>query len=134
MFNPTHFVDYIFHIGSSFAFKDLNFCHKYWAPFIKHEILVVSGIRWYITNLLLRAAKASSVDQVDIFLQSEPITSYVNDEAIRIYQTCYHVAKYYTFKVMEYQGNDSMRGMTGRILSYDNVCNHYNVVVNMVKN
>ena len=123
-----------FSIGSSFAFKDLIFCHKYWAPFIKHEILVVSGIRWYITNLLLCAAKASSVDQMDILLQSEPITSYVNDEAIRIYQTCYHVAKYYTFKVMEYHGNDSMRGMTGRILSYDNICNHYNVVVNMVKN
>ena len=83
--------------------KDLNFCHKYWAPFIKHEISVVSGIRWYITNLLLRAAKASSVDQVDIFLQSEPITSYVNDEAIRIYQTCYHVAKYYTFLLKSYK-------------------------------
>lgn len=135
MFNSTHFVDYTFHIGSSFAIKELNFCHKYWAPFIKHEISVVSGIRWYITNLLLRAAKASSVDQMDILLQSEPIASYVNNEAIRIYQTCYHVAKYYTFTVMEDAVNvDSMRGMTGRILSYDNVCNHFNVVVTMVKN
>jgi len=123
-----------FFIGLSFDFKDLNFCHKYWAPFIKHEISVVSGIRWYITTLLLRAAKASSFDQVDIFLQSEPITSYVNNEAIRIYQTCYHVAKYYTFKVTENHGNHSIRGMTGRILSYDNVCNHYHVVMNVVKN
>lgn len=134
MFNSTHFVDYISHLGSSSAFKVFNYCHKYWAQFIKHEISVVSDIRWYITIIVMRAAKVSSVDQVDILLQSEPITSYVNDEAIRIYQTCYHVAKYYTFKVMEYHGNDSMRGMTGRILSYDKVCNHYNVVVNMVKN
>jgi len=35
---------------------------------------------------------------------------------------------------MECHINESMRGISGRILSYDKVSNHYNVVVNMVKN
>jgi hypothetical protein len=34
---------------------------------------------------------------------------------------------------MDCYGNDSMRGMTGRILSYDNVYHQYEVIVNIIK-
>ena len=106
---------------------------KYWSQFINHEISVVSGIRWYIANLLVRSGMVYSVEQVVNLNHSEHITSYVHNKAIRIYQTCYHDSRYYSFKVMDYDGNDSMRGMTGRILSYDTICHQYNVVVNMIQ-
>ncbi len=107
---------------------------KYWSQFINHEISVVSGIRWYIANLLVQSGMVFSVEQVVNLNHSEHITSYVHNKAIRIYQTCYHDSIYYSFIVMDYDGNDSMRGMTGRILSYDTICHQYNVVVvNMIQ-
>ena len=106
---------------------------KYWSQFINHEILFVSGIRWYIANLLVRSGMVFSVEQVVNLNHSEHITSYVHNKAICIYQTCYHDLRYYSFKVMDYDSYDSMRGMTGRILSYDTICHQYNVVVNMIQ-
>jgi hypothetical protein len=35
---------------------------------------------------------------------------------------------------MDYDGLDSARGLTGTILSYDNICNQYNVVINIIQN
>ncbi len=34
---------------------------------------------------------------------------------------------------MDYDGPDSMRGLTGMILSYDNICHQYNVVINIIQ-
>jgi hypothetical protein len=64
-----------------------NFHLKYWSQFINHEILTISGIRWYIANVLMRCGFVSSVDEVLNRNHSEYLTSYVDKEAIRIYQT-----------------------------------------------
>ncbi len=50
----------------------------------------------------------SSVDQVKNRNHSEFLTSYVDNKAILIYQTCYHDTRYYSFKIMDYDGLDSM--------------------------
>ncbi len=34
---------------------------------------------------------------------------------------------------MDYDGPDSVRGLMGTILSYDNICNQYNVVINIIQ-
>jgi hypothetical protein len=75
----------------------------------------------------------SSVDEVLNCNHSEYLTSYVDKEAIHIHQTCYHDTRYFSFKNMDYDGPDSMRGMTGMILSYDNICHQYNVVINIMQ-
>ncbi len=105
-----------------------TFCLKYWSQFIYHEISTISGIRWYIANVLMRCGFVSSVDQVVNRNHYEFLTSYVDNKAICIYQTCYHDTIFYSFKIMDYDGPDSMRGLMGTILSYDNICNQYNVV------
>jgi hypothetical protein len=111
-----------------------TYCLKYWSQFINHEILTISGIRWYIANVLMHCGFVSSVDQVVNCNCSELLTSYVDNKAICIYQTCYHDTRYYSFKIMDYDGPDSVRGLTGMILSYDNICNQYNVVINIIQN
>ena len=35
---------------------------------------------------------------------------------------------------MDYDGPDSMRGLMGMILSYDNICHQYNMVINIIQN
>jgi hypothetical protein len=77
---------------------------------------------------------ASSVDEVLNRNPSEYLTSYVDKEAIHIYQTCYHDTRYFSFKIINYDGPDSMRGLMGMILSYDNICHQYNVVINIIQN
>jgi hypothetical protein len=109
-----------------------TFCLKYWSQFVNREILTISGIRWYIANVLMRCGFVSSVDQVLNRNHSEYVTSYVDKEATCIYQTCYHDTRYFSFKIMDYDGLDSVRGLTGMILSYDNICHQYNVVINII--
>jgi hypothetical protein len=111
-----------------------TFCLKYWSQFINHEISTISGIRWYIANVLMHCGYVSSVDQVVNCNHSEFLTSYVDNKAIRVHQTCYHDTRYYSFKIMDCDGPHSMRGLTGTILSYDNICNQYNVVINIIQN
>ncbi len=82
---------------------------KYWSLFINHEISTISGIRWYIANVHMHCGFVSSVDQVVNRNHSEFLTSNVDNEAIRIYQTCYHDTRYYSFKIMDYDGLDSVR-------------------------
>ncbi len=77
----------------------------------------------------------SSVDQVVNCNHSEFLTSCVDNEAIcKHQQACYHDTRYYSFKIVDYDGPDSMRGLTGTILSYGNICNQYNVVINIIQN
>jgi hypothetical protein len=83
---------------------------KYWSQFINHENLTISGVRWYIGNVLMRCGFVSSVDEVLNCNHSEYLTSYVDKKAIRIYQTCYHNTRYFSFKIMDYDSPDSMRG------------------------
>jgi hypothetical protein len=111
-----------------------TFCLKYWSQFINHEFLTISGIRWYIANVLMRCGFVSPVDQVVNSNHSGFRTSYVDNKAICIHQTCYHDTRYYFFKIMDYDGPDSVRRLTGTILSYDNKCNQYNVVINIIQN
>ncbi len=107
---------------------------KYWSRFINHESLTISGIRWYIANELMRCGCVSSVDQVVNHNHSEFLTSYVDNEAICIYQTCSHDTRYHSFKIMDYDSPDSVRGLMGTMLSYDNICNQYTVVINIIQN
>jgi hypothetical protein len=96
--------------------------------------LTISGIRWYVANELMHCGFVSSVDEVINCNHSEYLTSYVDKEAIHIYQTCYYNTRYFSFKIMDYDGSDSMRGLTGMILSYDNICHQYNVVISINQN
>ncbi len=82
----------------------------------------------------MRCGFVSSVDEVLNCNHSEYFISYVDKEAICIYQTCYHNTRYFSFKIMEYDGPDSMRGLTGMILSYNNICHQYNVVIYSIQN
>jgi hypothetical protein len=128
---------FFFHLlGSIEADKMVQstFCLKYRSQFINHEILTISGIRWYIADVLMHFGFVSSVDQVLNCNHSEYLTSYVDKEAIRIHQTCYHDTRYFSFKIMDYDGPDSVRGLMGMILLYDNICHQYNVVINIIKN
>ncbi len=109
------------------------FCLKYWSQFIIHEILTISGIRCHIANVLMHCGFVSFVDEVLNRNHSEYLTSYMDKEAICIYQICYHNTRYFSFKIMDYDGPDSMRGLTGMILSYDNTCHQYNVVIIIIR-
>jgi hypothetical protein len=73
-----------------------TFCLKYWSQFINHKTLTISGIRWYIANVLMYCGFVSSVDEVLNRKHSEYLTSYVDKEAIHIYQTCYHDTRYFS--------------------------------------
>ncbi len=42
--------------------------------------------------------------------------------------------RYFSFKIMDCAGPDNVRGLTGMILSYDNICHQYNVVINIIQN
>ncbi len=53
-----------------------TFCLKYWSQFINHENLTISGIGWYIANVLMCCGFVSSVDQVVNCNHSEFLTSY----------------------------------------------------------
>ncbi len=102
-----------------------TFCCKYWFQFINHEISTSLGIRWYIANVLMHCGFVSSVDQVVNHNYSEFLTSYVDNKAICIYQTCYHDTRYYFFKIMDYDGPDSVRELAGTILSYNKGNQYY---------
>jgi hypothetical protein len=115
---------FFFHLLGSIEADKMSrstFCLKYLSQFINHEILT-SGIRWCIANVLMHCGFVSSVDQVLNCNHSEYLTSYLDKEAICIYQTCYHDTRYFSFKIMDYDGPDNVRGLTGMILSYDNIC------------
>ncbi len=91
------------HLGSIEADKmSMSTFHlKYWSQFNNHEISTFSGIRWYITNVLMHCGFVSSVDQVLNCNHSEYLISYVDKEAIRLYQACYHDTRYFSFKIMD---------------------------------
>jgi hypothetical protein len=82
----------------------------------------------------MRCGFVSSDDQVLNSNHSDYLTTYVDKEAIRIYETCYYDTRYFSFKIMDYDGPDSVRGLMGMILSCDNICHQYNVVTNIIQN
>jgi len=55
--------------------------------------------------------------------------NYVDNEAIRIYQSCYQDKKYCSFTIKDYEGHDNLNGLTGVISSYDYVRRQYNVII-----
>ncbi len=91
--NALFFFD---HLGSIEAVKmsRSTSCLIYWSQFINHEISTIPGIRWYIANVLMHCGFVSSVHQVVNSNHSEFLTSYVDNKAICIYQTCYHDTRY----------------------------------------
>jgi len=55
--------------------------------------------------------------------------NYVDNEAIRIYQSCYQDKKYCSFTIKDYEGHDNLNGLTGVISSYDCVRHQYNIII-----
>ena len=74
------------HLGSLFLSTNIvsrtNARMRYWSHFSTHEIHTVKGIRWYISNVLVRCGFIASIDEVT------KCNNYVDNEAIRIYQSC----------------------------------------------
>jgi len=52
---------------------------RYWSQFINHEIRAIKGIKWYISNILVRCGCIASIDEV------AKCNNYVDIEAIRIF-------------------------------------------------
>ena len=96
---------------------------QYWSQFINHEIRTVKGIKWYISNVLVRCGFIASIDEV------AKCKNYVDHEAVRIYQSCYQDTKYSSFTIKDYEGHDNLNGLTGVISSYDCVRHQYNIII-----
>ncbi len=102
---------------------------RYWSQFISHKIQTVSGIRWYIFNVLVRCGLIGSTDEVLKCNSSECLRHYIDNEAVCIYQSCYQDTRHYSFTVKDYQGHDNVNNLTGMITSYDYVCHQYNITI-----
>ena len=96
---------------------------QYWSQFISHEISTVKGIKWYISNVLVRCGFIASIDEV------AKCNNYVVNEAVRIYQLCYQDKKYSSFTIKDYEGHENLNGLTGVISSYDCVRHQYNIII-----
>ena len=96
---------------------------QYWSPFIHHEISTVKGIKWYISNVLVRCGFIASIDEV------AKCKNYVNNEAVRIYQSCYQDKKYCSFTIKDYEGHSNLNGLKGIISSYDSIRHQYNIII-----
>jgi len=115
------------HLGSLFLSANIvsrtNARMRYWSHFSTHEIQTVKGIRWYISNVLVRCGFIASINEV------AKCNNYLDNEAIRIYQSCYQDKKYCSFTIKDYEGHDNLNGLTGVISSYDCVCHQYNIII-----
>ena len=96
---------------------------RYWSQFINHEISTVKGIKWYISNVLVRCGFIASIDEV------AKCNNYVVNEAVRIYQLCYQDKIYSSFTIKDYEGHENLNGLTGGISSYDCVRHQYNIII-----
>jgi len=71
----------------------------------------------------VRCGFIASIDEV------AKCKNYVNNEAVRIYQSCYQDTKYSSFTIKDYEGHDNLNGLTGVISSYDCVHHQYNIII-----
>jgi hypothetical protein len=114
------------HLGSLFLLANIvsrtNARMRYWSHFSTHKIQTVKGIRWYISNVLVRCGCIASINEV------AKCNNYV-DNAICIYQSCYQDKKYCSFTIKDYEGHDNLNGLTGVISSYDCVRHQYNIII-----
>jgi hypothetical protein len=115
------------HIGSLFLSTNIvsrtNARMRYWSQFSSHKIQTVKGIKWYISNILVRCGFITSIDKV------AKCNNFVDNEAVRIYQSCYQDKKYCSFTIKDYEGHNNLNGLTGIISSYDCVCHQYNIII-----
>jgi len=96
---------------------------RYWSQFSSHEIQTVRGIKWYISNILVRCGFIASIDE------AAKCNNYINNEATRIYQSCYQDTKYCSFTIKDYEGHSNLNGLKGIISSYDSVRHQYNIII-----
>ena len=111
-----------FYLSTNIASRT-NARMRYWSQFINHKIRTVKGIKWYISNVLVRCGFIASIDEV------AKCKNYVDNEAVRIYQSCYQDKKYSSFTIKDYEGHDNLNGLTGVISSYDCVRHQYNIII-----
>jgi hypothetical protein len=120
------------HLGSLFLLTNIvsrtNARIRYWSQFSTHKIQTVKGIRWYISNVLVRCGFIASIDKVT------KCNNYVDNEAVCIYQSCYQDKKYCSFTIKDYEGHNNLNGLTGIISSYDCVHHQYNIIIKGNKN
>jgi hypothetical protein len=102
---------------------------RYWSQTITHQTQTVSGIRWYISVLLVRCCLIASTDEVLKCNSSDSLRRYIDKEAVRIYQSCYRDTRHSSFTVKDYNGYDKLNDLTGFISSYDCVRHQYNVTI-----
>jgi hypothetical protein len=71
------------HLGSLFLSTNIvsrtNARMIYWSQFSSHKIQAVKGIKWYISNILVRCGFIAFIDEVATF------NNYVDNEAVLIY-------------------------------------------------
>ena len=115
------------HLGSSFLSSNIvsrtNARMRYWSQFSSHEIQTVRGIKWYISNILVRCGFIASIDE------AAKCNNYINNEATRIYQSCYQDTKYCSFTIKDYEGHSNLNGLKGIISSYDSIRHQYNIII-----
>jgi hypothetical protein len=71
----------------------------------------------------VRCGFIASIDEV------ATCKNYVDNEAVRIHQSCYRDKKYSSFTIKDYEGQDNLNGLTGVISSYDCVRHQYNIII-----
>ena len=127
MLYSTIFIFVSHHLGSSFLSSNIvsrtNACMRYWSQFSIHEIQTVRGIKWYISNILVRCGFIASIDE------AAKCNNYINNEVTRIYQSCYQDTKYCSFNIKDYDGHSNLNGLKGIISSYDSICHQYNIII-----
>jgi hypothetical protein len=102
---------------------------RYWPKFISHKTQTVSGIRWYISVVLVRCGLIASTDEVLKCNSSESLRHCIDKEAVCIYQSCYQDTRHSSFTVKDYTGYDKLNDLTGIISSYDCVRHQYNITI-----
>ncbi len=127
MLYSTIFIFISHRLGLSFLSSNIvsrtNARMKYWSQISSHEIQTVRGIKWYISNILVRCGFIASIDEV------AKCNNYIDNEAVRIYQSCYQDKTYCSFTIKAYEGHNNLNGLTGIISSYDCVRHQYNIII-----
>jgi hypothetical protein len=123
MLYSTFSIFFLIYIGSFYKTNMVsrtNTRMRYWSQLISHKIqTAVSGIRWYISNVLLCCGLIGSTDEVLKCNSSECLRHYVDNDTVCIYQSCYQDTRLYSFAVKDYQGHDNLNNLMGMMSSYD---------------
>ena len=103
--------------------RNLNRRH-YWSHLIYFEVSVIASLSWYIQTALVHCKQIPS-DQINL----EALMPFVQIESIRLFNNYYRTDESSKFQVADLLGETKLNGLSGKILSYNQRTQLYNVLI-----